>query len=72
MTLPDPDDFDGLRECDTCGMLTDAGAWPDWVNGSCEQCDPAILDDPDNAERVSPEQLANARFEVDQLHSRRN
>lgn len=36
------------RECDSCGCITDAGAWPDWVNGSCESCDPEILDHEDN------------------------
>ena len=39
---------EGWRECDDCGRTTDAGAWPDWVNGSCEDCDPDILNDPDN------------------------
>ena len=34
---------DDERECDSCGVITDAGAWPDWVNGSCESCDPDIL-----------------------------
>lgn len=37
-----------IRECDTCGRQTDAGEWPDWVNGSCEFCDPWILDDISN------------------------
>lgn len=35
---------DDERECDWCGVITDAGAWPDWVNGLCESCDPDILD----------------------------
>lgn len=39
---------DGLRSCDSCGLVTDAGEWPDWVNGFCEFCDPDILDHPDN------------------------
>lgn len=34
---------EGMRSCDTCGRQTDAGEWPDWVNGSCEDCDPLIL-----------------------------
>lgn len=34
---------DDERECDSCGVITDAGEWPDWVNGSCESCDPDIL-----------------------------
>ena len=39
---------EGWRECDDCGRTTEAGAWPDWINGSCEDCDPDILDDPEN------------------------
>jgi hypothetical protein len=31
---------EGLRECDTCAKVTDAGDYPDWPNGECEQCDP--------------------------------
>jgi hypothetical protein len=34
---------EGLRSCDTCSRQTDAGEWPDWKNGSCEDCDPEIL-----------------------------
>lgn len=34
----------GYRTCDTCDRITDAGEFPDWVNGQCEQCDPSILD----------------------------
>ena len=32
-----------LRDCDECGRVTDAGEYPDWVNGVCEECDPSIL-----------------------------
>lgn len=39
---------DGERECDECGRITDAGDWPDWINGVCEDCDPTILDEPEN------------------------
>jgi hypothetical protein len=39
---------DDERECDSCGVITDAGEWPDWINGSCESCDPDILDHEDN------------------------
>lgn len=43
---------DGLgedeRECDECGRITDAGDYPDWINGVCEHCDPSILDAPEN------------------------
>jgi hypothetical protein len=28
------------RECDGCGLVTDAGDYPDWPNGECEKCDP--------------------------------
>lgn len=41
-----------VRECDTCGRKTDAGEYPDWINGECEDCDPTILDHPDNLERL--------------------
>lgn len=44
--------FDGLRECDECGLRTDAGEYPDWINGVCEHCDPSILDHPENLERI--------------------
>ncbi len=27
-----------LRECDTCGTVTDAGAAPDWPAGNCPDC----------------------------------
>lgn len=62
----DPDFYDddgslseGMRECDTCGRTEDAGSWPDWINGSCENCDPWILEHPDNdrPEGVSPNAL---------------
>lgn len=43
---------EGLRECDRCGRRTDAGAFPDWVDGVCEVCDPDIWDHPDNVERM--------------------
>lgn len=43
-----PDSMDwvkaNVRSCDECGRETDAGEWPDWVNGVCEDCDPSILD----------------------------
>lgn len=34
---------DDFRSCDVCGRETDAGEWPDWPNGVCEDCDPEIL-----------------------------
>lgn len=34
----------GLRSCDICGRVTDAGDYPDWVDGVCEICDPAVYD----------------------------
>lgn len=34
---------DGLRTCDECGRVTDAGEHPDWPDGVCEECDPSIL-----------------------------
>lgn len=43
---------DDLRECDQCGRITDAGEWPDWINGKCEECDPDILTHPENVERL--------------------
>lgn len=45
----DEDDYyDDERECDKCGRITDAGEYPDWINGVCEYCDPSILNHPDN------------------------
>lgn len=42
-----PDSMDwvkaNVRSCDVCGRETDAGQWPDWPNGICEDCDPDIL-----------------------------
>lgn len=52
---------DDLRECDECGLITDAGEWPDWINGKCQTCDPDILDHPDNYERVSEHQMSDER-----------
>lgn len=34
------------RTCEECGRITDAGDWPDWINGVCEVCDPSILNLP--------------------------
>lgn len=45
-------EYDDLRECDECGRVTDAGEFPDWINGVCEHCDPTILEHPENKERV--------------------
>lgn len=46
-----PDSMDwvkaGMRSCDICGRETDAGEWPDWPEGICEECDPSILEDYD-------------------------
>ena len=40
------DEVDGtVRSCDKCGRETDAGEWPDWPMGICEQCDPDIFHD---------------------------
>lgn len=33
---------EGLRSCDKCGRWTDAGEYPDWIDGVCEECDPEI------------------------------
>jgi hypothetical protein len=41
-----------LRCCDNCGRVEDAGDYPDWINGACEECDPEILNDPSNLERI--------------------
>lgn len=41
-----------LRECDECSRVTDAGEFPDWINGKCEFCDPDILEHPENASRA--------------------
>lgn len=38
----------GERQCDTCGLITDAGDFPDWINGECETCDPEILHSQEN------------------------
>jgi hypothetical protein len=42
-----PDSMDWVkaevRSCDCCGRETDAGEWPDWPEGICENCDPEIL-----------------------------
>lgn len=43
-----------VRQCDECGRVTDAGEWPDWINGVCERCDPSILEHEDNVWRVPP------------------
>lgn len=55
-TTPDGDEvvihLDDLRECDECGRVTEAGEFPDWVNGKCEDCDPDIWDHPDNVVRM--------------------
>jgi hypothetical protein len=48
VTRLEDDEFDGLRTCDTCDRVTDAGEFPDWINGRCELCDPEILEHPDN------------------------
>ena len=47
--MPDSMDWvkSDMRSCDECGRETDAGEWPDWVNGICENCDPSILFDYD-------------------------
>jgi hypothetical protein len=44
----DEDEDEDERECDRCGRITDAGVFPDWINGVCEDCDPSILDAPEN------------------------
>lgn len=55
--MVDVDAYDGTRECDECGRVTDAGEFPDWVNGVCEDCDPTIWDHPDNVKRMYPDVL---------------
>lgn len=30
------------RQCDHCLRVEDAGAYPDWVNGLCGDCDPTL------------------------------
>jgi len=44
-----PDSMDwvkaNVRSCDECGRETDAGEWPDWPMGICEECDPDIFHD---------------------------
>lgn len=32
-----------IRTCDECGRITDAGEYPDWIDGKCEDCDPSVL-----------------------------
>lgn len=43
-----PDSMDwvkaDVRTCDGCGRETDAGEYPEWPEGICEDCDPSILD----------------------------
>lgn len=46
---------EGLRSCDECGRWTDAGAYPDWVNGVCEECDPSILEDEPRGDDMTEE-----------------
>lgn len=41
-----------IRECDGCGKVDEASGFLDWVNGSCEDCDPSILTDPENLKRL--------------------
>lgn len=53
----DIDLYDGTRKCDECGRVTDAGEFPDWVNGKCEDCDPDIWEHPDNVARMHPDVL---------------
>jgi hypothetical protein len=31
-----------LRTCDGCERTEDAGGFPDWINGSCPDCDPDL------------------------------
>ena len=42
-----PDSMDwvraNVRTCDVCSRETDAGEWPNWPEGICEDCDPDIL-----------------------------
>lgn len=54
----DPEYFDeygdaheGMRTCDTCGRVDDAGGEHDWVNGECENCDPSIMQHSSNLMR---------------------
>lgn len=61
-----------IRTCDECGRETNAGEWPDWVNGVCELCDPSVLDEPENVERVHPSQLAEEKQRVAHLRKQRN
>lgn len=35
---------EGLRSCDECGRITEAGEFPDWPGGVCEVCDPSVAD----------------------------
>ena len=43
--MPDSMDWvkSDMRSCDECCRETDAGEWPDWPNGICEECDPDLL-----------------------------
>lgn len=42
-----------LRQCDDCGYMEDAGGSLDWTNGSCSECDPDIIKDPENQRRIT-------------------
>jgi len=41
-----------LRTCDECGRIDSAGGFLDWINGMCEECDPSILEHPENKARM--------------------
>lgn len=46
--------MDGLRVCNNCGYHEDAGTYPDWPNGLCEDCDPkGVAEAREEAERKS-------------------
>lgn len=62
----------GLRTCDECGRVTDAGEAPDWVNGVCEHCDPTLLDGQMEVDVTAPTvddlmTIANTLGEVNHL-----
>ena len=49
---------EGMRSCDSCGKVEDAGSGYDWVNGECEDCDPSIRSHAANtAKAMGPERL---------------
>jgi hypothetical protein len=72
---PKPEsDEEQMRECDQCGRTEPASGFLDWVNGMCENCDPNLVNDPENQRRIKGDwddqpcqHYAQARAIVDEV-----